>query len=410
MDKFNVKADIYSREISVKSKKYAELAWQKGIEIAQVKFAEVLTKGPSALFDFRNISFNIGNSQTNNGVTIKEITDDEESFSNDDYSENNNGQKEKEGDEIKSNQMILKKKRSSPSNSNIKKFSIESKHSNTIIDESKDIKKKKSANKMSNEIDNSKKSKDTKKKRSVNKISNEVDGNKKTKDIRKKRTVNKMNNEFDANNEVNYHSPHVKRNDMNEKASSNSPYSQPYTMDYNIIDDKDFKKNKKKNNDENNDNSTKFGKESNSRLFMNMMSNQRPGPGGMMGISDVYSSESDDLPSNNSNSNDEGNYYENEVIEENYNYNKNNLTFGENSQRKNFNRINQRTMKDNYYDYDIDLIQDDDTVNDNDIQNEANNYSIHQRRRVRSNIIDNREQPGLNYQQSYLTNFNSFLH
>jgi len=44
MDKFNVKVDIYSRDISVKSKKYAELAWQKGIEIAQVKFAEVLTK------------------------------------------------------------------------------------------------------------------------------------------------------------------------------------------------------------------------------------------------------------------------------------------------------------------------------------------------------------------------------
>jgi receptor expression-enhancing protein 1/2/3/4 len=416
MDKFNVKVDIYSRDISVKSKKYAELAWQKGIEIAQVKFAEVLTKGPSALLDFKSISLIIGNNQANNnnnnnnnGVSIREITDDEESFNNDDYSENNHGQK-KEGDEIKSNQIILKKKRSTPSNSNIKKFSIESKQSNLVNDESKDIKKKKSANKMSNEITNNKRSKDIKKKISVNKISNEVDGNKKNKDIRKKRNVSKANNEFDEiNNETNYQSPNFKKNDMNRRTFSNSPYSQPYSMDYNINNDKELKKNKKNNENENDENNTKFGKGNNNILFMNMMSNQRPGPGGMMGISDVYSSESDDLPSNNSNSNDEGNYYENEEIEENYNYNKNNLTFGEDSPRKNINKVNQRSMKDNYY-YDIGLTQDDDTVIDNDMENETNNYSNHQRRKVRSNIIDNREQPDINYQQSYFTNFNSFLH
>ncbi|KAG4104539.1 hypothetical protein H8356DRAFT_980597 [Neocallimastix lanati (nom. inval.)] len=369
MDKFNVKVDIYSRDISVKSKKYAELAWQKGIEIAQVKFAEVLTKGPSALLDFKSISLIIGNNQANNnnnnnnnGVSIREITDDEESFNNDDYSENNHGQK-KEGDEIKSNQIILKKKRSTPSNSNIKKFSIESKQSNL-----------------------------------------------KNKDIRKKRNVSKANNEFDEiNNETNYQSPNFKKNDMNRRTFSNSPYSQPYSMDYNINNDKELKKNKKNNENENDENNTKFGKGNNNILFMNMMSNQRPGPGGMMGISDVYSSESDDLPSNNSNSNDEGNYYENEEIEENYNYNKNNLTFGEDSPRKNINKVNQRSMKDNYY-YDIGLTQDDDTVIDNDMENETNNYSNHQRRKVRSNIIDNREQPDINYQQSYFTNFNSFLH
>jgi len=259
---------------------------------------------------------------------------------------------------------------------------------------------------MSNEITNNKRSKDIKKKISVNKISNEVDGNKKNKDIRKKRNVSKANNEFDEiNNETNYQSPNFKKNDMNRRTFSNSPYSQPYSMDYNINNDKELKKNKKNNENENDENNTKFGKGNNNILFMNMMSNQRPGPGGMMGISDVYSSESDDLPSNNSNSNDEGNYYENEEIEENYNYNKNNLTFGEDSPRKNINKVNQRSMKDNYY-YDIGLTQDDDTVIDNDMENETNNYSNHQRRKVRSNIIDNREQPDINYQQSYFNNFN----
>lgn len=339
MDKFSGRIDTYARDITEMSKKYAGAAWQKGLEIAQTKFFEVLAKGPSALLDFSNISFNFGNLKNSDDGRIREINDDDEdSFNNDDSKDNYDGKSRGIDDFISnSNQMVLKKKRTPSTNSNIKKFSIETNHSN------------------------------------------------KDNNLNKKRSINmkRMDNDYDINNkrDLQRTSSFKKAGVNNKRSSLNSPYSlrQSYISKYND-DDSDSEGDIY--DDENNNNNIKSTKptkkESNDNLFMNMMSNHRPRPGGMMGINDVYSSESDHSNSN-SNSND-GNYYEDEAIEENYNYNKNNVYYGK-EPRKRLSRVNQRSLSDNYYDYDYDLTHDDDTITGNDLYNDPDNYSGYQKKK-----------------------------
>jgi len=334
LDRFSVKIDKYANEITELSKKYAGVAWQKGMEIAQTKFVEVLTKGPSSLFDFSNISLNFGNKQAMDSGRIREINDDGEEFEDDDNNYTiNNYRKNRNINNKKSNQMIVSKKRS-----NINR---------------------------SNALNNSN-------------------------DIKTKRSFNRENEEFDNRRNI-QRTPSFRRNNQ-----SKSPYSSRY--DDNEIDDYE------KNVYDNEENSTK----SNSSLFMSMLSsNHRPGPGGMMGINDVYSSESDHSNSNSNQSNDE-NYFDNEEIDEKYNYNENNVYLG-NQRRRRVSKVNQHSN--NYYDYDYDLThEDDDTINDNDLYDEEDDYSSSQRRRVTPKIINEKKNPDLNYQQSFLSNFNSFFH
>jgi len=331
MDKFSGKIDIYARDVTELSKKYADVAWKKGLEIAQVKFMEVLTKGPSALLDFSNISFNVNKEDSDSG-RIKEIRDDED-FSDNDYSQ-------------KSNQMIVKKKRSNNNNTaNVKKFSLGLNRRNGPT------------NKSSN--------------------SNNT--------VTKKRSTKKMNDDY---NEIKDSSSY-RRTGINKRNSS-SYYD----------DDNDEERMNRSYRSHGGEDST------DKSLYMNMLSNHRPGPGGMMGINDVYSSESDDLHSNNSNSNEE-NYYEDEIIEENFNYNRNNIYCGRSSPRKGLTKVNQRTaMKDNYYDYDYDLTrEDEDTLQGHEIYDESDSYSGSQRRRKMANDKKNYQQ-----QQSFMSNFNTFFH
>jgi len=338
LDRFSVKIDKYASEITELSKKYAGVAWQKGMEIAQTKFVEVLTKGPSTLFDFSNISFNFGNKQAMDSGRIREINGDDEEFDDDDNNYTiNNYRKNRNINNKKSNQMIVRKKRSNINRSN-------------ALNDSNNIKTK--------------------------------------------RSFNRENEEFDDRRNI-QRTPSFRRNNQ-----GNSPYTSRYD-DNNEIDDYE------KDAYDNEENSAK----SNSSLFMSMLSsNHRPGPGGMMGINDVYSSESDH--SNSNHSNDE-NYFDNEEIEEideKYNYNKNNVYFG--NQRRRVSKVNQRSnRRDNYYDYDYDLThEDDDTINDNDLYGEEDSYSNSQRRRVTPKIINEKKNPDLNYQQSFISNFNSFFH
>jgi len=331
MDRFSGRIDKYASEITELSKKYAAVAWQKGMEIAQTKFVEVLTKGPSALFDFSNISFNFGNKQTMDSGRIREINDDDEEFDddNDNYTMNNY-RKNRNINNKNSNQMIVRKKRSNINRSN-------------ALSESNNIKIK--------------------------------------------RSFNRENEEFDYNKRNIQRTPSFRKNNQN-----NSPYSSRY--DDNEIDDY--------NNEEN-------SAKSNNSLFMSMLSsNHRPGPGGMMGINDVYSSESDHSNSNSNHSNDE-NYFDNEEIDEKYNYNKNNVYYGTN-QRRRMSKVNQYSnRRDNYYDYDYDLTrEDDDTINDNDLYGEEDSYSESQKRRITPKIANEKKNP--DYQQSFLSNFNSFFH
>jgi len=44
MDRFSGRIDNYARDITDMSKKYAGVAWKRGLEIAQTKFFEVLAK------------------------------------------------------------------------------------------------------------------------------------------------------------------------------------------------------------------------------------------------------------------------------------------------------------------------------------------------------------------------------
>ncbi len=44
MDRFSGRIDKKAQEIAELSKKYTAVAWKKGMEIAQTKFVEVLTK------------------------------------------------------------------------------------------------------------------------------------------------------------------------------------------------------------------------------------------------------------------------------------------------------------------------------------------------------------------------------
>lgn len=44
MNRFSGRIDNYARDLTDMSKKYAGVAWQKGLEIAQTKFFEVLAK------------------------------------------------------------------------------------------------------------------------------------------------------------------------------------------------------------------------------------------------------------------------------------------------------------------------------------------------------------------------------
>lgn len=251
----------------------------------------------------------------------------------------------------KPNQMIIKKKRSNQSNSNVKSFNIG------------------------------------------------LNRNKVRNNDAKKRGNSKINNEFNTMDRDNLQQTSSFKRGGNKRVSTNSPYSQQYSMEYDDeIDDYE--------NDINYNDNLNSGKGGNN-LFMNIMSNHRPGPGGMMGINDVYSSESDDLHSNNSNSND-GNYYEDEDIEENYNYNTNNVYYG-NDKNKNLSKVNQRSMRDNYYDYDYDLTrEDDDTITGNDLYNNSNGYSGNQKRKINSKGINENKNSDLNYQQSFM--FNSFFH
>jgi len=343
MNRFSGRIDNYARDLTDMSKKYAGVAWQKGLEIAQTKFFEVLAKGPSALFDFSNISLNFGNIQNTDNGRIREINDDEESFNGDsDFDQKNMS---------KPNQMIIKKKRSNQSNSNVKSFNIGLNRNNVRNNDAK------------------------------------------------KRGNSKINNEFNTMDRDNLQQTSSFKRGGNKRVSTNSPYSQQYSMEYDDeIDDYE--------NDINYNDNLNSGKGGNN-LFMNIMSNHRPGPGGMMGINDVYSSESDDLHSNNSNSND-GNYYEDEDIEENYNYNTNNVYYG-NDKNKNLSKVNQRSMRDNYYDYDYDLTrEDDDTITGNDLYNNSNGYSGNQKRKINSKGINENKNSDLNYQQSFM--FNSFFH
>jgi len=330
MNRFSGRIDNYAREVSDVSKKYAGVAWQKGLEIAQTKFFEVLTKGPSALLDFSNIHFNFNNNNNNNNNNIqsngriREINDDDEL--SDDY----RGPKE-----TNQKQMVLQKKRST-SNSNIKNFNIGLDRSNA-----------------------------------VNKVQN-------------KRSNNRMRNDLDNRRNLN-RAPSFNRNGANK---NNSPYSSYSKYDNSNDDYEDYE-----NNDY--DISEKSSKTNNS-LYMSMMSNHRPGPGGMMGINDVYSSESD-----HSNLSD-NNYYIDEEIHEPYNYNTNNVYYSSN-ERKNLSRVNQRSTRDNYYDYDYDLTrEDDDTIDVNDM------YNDQRRNQSQNTIRDNK--PDMNYQQGFFSNFGSIFH
>jgi len=337
MDRFSGRIDKGVQEITELSKKYANVACQKGMEIAQTKFVEVFTKGPSALFDFSNITFNFGNKQPVDSGRIREITDDDddEQFDDDDSYDINNHRKNRNIRNKRSNQLIIRKKRSNASVNRSNAF---------------------------NESGN----------------------------IRTKRSFNRAVDEFDEDTGRRNlkHTPSFRRNNQN-----NSVYSSRY--DDNDFDDYD-----------NEENSTK----SNNSLFMNMLSsNHRPGPGGMMGINDVYSSESDHSHSNSNPSNDE-NYFDNEDIDEKYDYNKNNVYYGTN-QRKRASKISQRSSKrDSYYDYDYDLThEDDETVNGNDLYDEEDSYSDSQRR-ILPKIVNEKKQPDINYQQSFVSNFNTFFH
>jgi len=324
MDRFSGRIDNYAREVSDVSKKYAGVAWQKGLEIAQTKFFEVLTKGPSSLFDFTNIHFNFNNNNNQSNGRIREINDDDEL--SDDY----RGPKESNQE----NRMILKKKRS---NSNTKNFNFGLNRSNAV----------------NNNVKN---------KRSNNRMNNEYDG---------------MDNRRNLNR-----TPSFRRNPANIRNSTNSPYDSRDYEDYEI----------------NNYDMSEKSSKSNNSLYMSMMSNHRPGPGGMMGINDVYSSESDHSNSNSS----ENNYFIDEEIQEPYNYNKNNVYYNSN-QGNNLSRVNQRSQRDNYYDYDYDLTrEDDDTIDVNDIYNDP--------RRNQPKIIKDNNKPDMNYQQGLFSNFNSFFH
>jgi len=368
MDKFSGRIDTYSRDITEMSKKYAGVAWQKGLEIAQTKFFEVITKGPSALLDFSNISFNLGNTKNSDDGRIREINDDDELLNSDNkFSEYNYDGKSRGVDISNSNQIVLKKKRSS-TNSNIKKFSIGLNRSNSI---------------NNNDLNNNKK---LNKKRSKN--------------------IKRMDNEYDIIDKRDLQrTPSFRKTGVNKKRSYSN--RQPYISRYSDSNDSDSDNYEGEiYNDENsNDNikSTKpTRKGSSNSLFMNMMSNQRPGPGGMMSINDVYSSESD-----HSNSND-GNYYEDEDIEENYNYNKNNVYYGS-EPRKKLSRTSQHSMRDNYYDYDYDYDlnrHDDETVTSSD----SYDFDNYQRKKANPKIVNDNKKPELNYQQSYISNFNSFFH
>jgi len=335
MDRFSGRIDNYARDITDMSKKYAGVAWKKGLEIAQTKFFEVLAKGPSALFDFSNIQLNFNTKQqnTDNG-RIREITDDDEL--SEDYTENSY-QKKRGPKESDQKQMILQKKRST-SNSNIKKFGLN----------------------RSNAVNN-------------------------TKNMKSKRS---MENEFEVMNRRNLNrTPSFRRNAANKRNSANSPYSRFDDDDYDEFDNNHY------------DNSEKSTRSNNS-LYMSMMSNHRPGPGGMMGINDVYSSESDHSNSN-TNSND-SNYFIDEEIEEPYNYNKNNVYYGT-DQRKRISKVNQRSTRDNYYDYDYDLTrEDDDTVDVDDV--------YHDNRRINPKMANENNKPDMNYQQGFFSNFNSIFH
>jgi len=44
MDRFSGRIDAYAQDVTVMSKKYAGVAWQKGLQVAQAKFFEVLAK------------------------------------------------------------------------------------------------------------------------------------------------------------------------------------------------------------------------------------------------------------------------------------------------------------------------------------------------------------------------------
>jgi len=339
MDRFSGRIDNYARDITDMSKKYAGVAWKRGLEIAQTKFFEVLAKGPSALLDFSNIQFNFNaNNQNNDNGRIREINDDDDEL-NEDYSENSYS-KSRGPKESNSKQMVLQKKRSS-SNSNIKNFSIGLNRSNAV-NNNRNIKNKKSMSRMNDEYD----------------------------DMDDRRNLS--------------HKPSFRRNAANKRNSANSPYSRYANDDYEDFEDNHY------------DNSEKSTKSNNS-LYMSMMSNHRPGPGGMMSINEVYSSESDH---SNSNSND-SNYFNEEEIEELYNYNKNNVYYGGN-QRKRISKVNQRSMKDNYYDYDYDLTQEDDETLD-DIYNDN--------KRVNTKMANEKnKKPDMNYQQGFFSKFNSNFH
>ncbi|OUM67283.1 hypothetical protein PIROE2DRAFT_5345 [Piromyces sp. E2] len=334
MDRFSGRIDNYAREITDMSKKYASVAWQKGLEIAQTKFFEVLTKGPSALMDFSNIQLNFNNNNKNNdNGRIREINDDDDLT--EDYSENSY-QRNHSPKESNQKQMVLQKKRST-SNSNIKKFGFGLNRSNAVNDN----------------------------KKIMNKMNDEYDG------MDNKRNLNRT--------------PSFRRNANNKRNSTNSPYSR--------FDDHDGYDDFENNNYDVSEKSTK----SNNSLYMSMMSNHRPGPGGMMGINDVYSSESDH---SNSNSND-SNYFIDEEIEEPYNYNKSNVYYNT-DQRKGLSKVNQRSMRDNYYDYDYDLTrEDEDTIDVNDIYND---HGINPKM-----AKDNNKSSDMNYQQGLFSNFNSIF-
>jgi len=342
MDRFSGRIDKGIQDITELSKKYANVACQKGMEIAQTKFIEVFTKGPSALFDFSNISFNFGNKQPMEPMDsgrIREITDDDdEQFDDGDDSYVVNNRKSRNISNKRSNQMIVRKKRSNVSVNRSNAFN-----------ESGNIRTKKSFNRKVDEFDE------------------------------------------DMSRRNPQRTPSFRRN--NQK---NSLYSSRY--DDNDFDDYD-----------NEENSTK----SNNSLFMNMLSsNHRPGPGGMMGINDVYSSESDHSNSNSNPSNDE-NYFDNEDINEKYDYSKNNIYYSTN-QRKRMSKGSQRSQRspkrDSYYDYDYDLThEDDDTINGNDLYGEEDSYSESQRR-ILPKIVNEKKQPDINYQQSFVSNFNTFFH
>ncbi|ORX57312.1 hypothetical protein BCR36DRAFT_154630 [Piromyces finnis] len=232
--------------------------------------------------------------------------------------------------------MILQKKNVSK-NANIKKFSIGFTHSNAV-NNTKNIKNEKNKNSSDDEFD-------------------------------------KINNKKSLR-----HTSSFRKNEIGKKKAVNSPYSKFNNDNFEKVDSDMSEKSTKHNNN----------------LYMNIMSNHRPGPGGMMGINDVYSSDSD-----HSNSND-SNYFIDEEIEEPYNYNKNNVFYGTN-QRNKLSKVNQRSNRDNYYDYDYDLTrEDDDIVDVNDIYNE--------KRVILPKVINNYNRPDTNHQQNFLSTFNSFFH